>query len=289
MCDFGRDSYSSRQVNRLLAPRLRGTAGWQDATWDEALAEVAARVAAARDRDPSSVAVIASPRQSVEANWLALRYARDAIGTPHLDYRVDGSHRVTRELRDALLRRQDPHPNNHGCEALGTVPGAGGYDVDAILGACEKGKIQVLHVLGTELWTHRRDGDRVARALRAVPFVVVHARSALDGLGELAHAILADGNVHEQEGTFVNALRRVQRFARAFPPPGMARPAANVLAELMGRLGAQAPVEPTAAGSRIFDALAQAVPAFSGLTWNGLGRYGAPLPEAAAAGAARGR
>ena len=289
MCDFGRDSYSSRQVNRLLAPRLRDAAGWRDADWDEALALVAERTRAARDADPSAVAVIASPRQSVETNWLALRYARDAVGTPHVDYRVDGSHRVTKELQDKLLRRRDPHPNNHGCEALSVVPAVGGLDVDGILGACEKGRIQVLHVLGTELWTRRADGDRVARALAAVPFVVVHASADVDGLSDLAHVVLADGNVHEQEGTYVNAFHRVQRFLRAFPPPGMARPAANVLADLMARLGATPPVAATATGSVMFDAMAAAVPAFAGLTWNGLGRYGAPLPEAATASAARGR
>ncbi|MEO6462881.1 MAG: molybdopterin-dependent oxidoreductase, partial [Candidatus Eisenbacteria bacterium] len=278
MCDFGRDSYSSRQVKRLVAPRLRAAAGgWRDAEWDEVLSLVAAKTMAARDQDPASVAVILSPRQSDEANWLALDYARKAIGTPHVDYRVDGSHKDTTKLRDKLLRRLDPHPNNHGCEALEAMPGPGGHDVDGILDACEKGRIQVLHLLGTELWTQRSDGDRVARALAAVPFVVVHTSEDLDALADLAHVVLADANVHEQEGTFVNALWRVQRFLRAFPPPGMARPAGNVLADLAQRLGAVPPVDPPATGSLIFDALAAAVPAFAGLTWHGLGRYGTVL------------
>jgi NADH-quinone oxidoreductase subunit G len=282
MCDFGRDSYASRQVKRFVAPRLRDAAGWREGEWDEVLAVVAERTIAARDADPSSVAVIASPRQSDEANWLALHYARKAIGTPHVDYRVDGSHKVTTKMRDPLLRRADPHPNNHGCEALAATPALGGHDVDGILDACEKGRIQVLHLLGTELWTQRPDGDRVARALAAVPFVVVHASEDVDGLAGLAHAILADANVHEQEGTYVNALWRVQRFLRAFPPPGMARPASGVLAELAQRLGAAPPVDPQATGSTIFDTLAAAVPAFAGLSWKGLGRYGSVLPAHAA-------
>jgi predicted molibdopterin-dependent oxidoreductase YjgC len=122
----------------------------------------------------------------------------------------------------------------------------------------------------------------VARALAAVPFVVVHASQDVDGLSDLAHVVLADANLHEQEGTFVNYQWRVQRFARAFPPPGMARPAANVLADLAQRLEAPAAIDPQATGSKIFDALAVAVPAFAGMTWDGLGRYGAILPEHAA-------
>jgi NADH-quinone oxidoreductase subunit G len=291
LCDFGRDSYDSRQVNRLAAPRLREPGGWRDADWDEVLAAVVERTRAAREADPGSVAVIASPRQSNEVNWLALHYARQAIGTPHLDYRVDGSHRETTRLRDRLLRREDPHPNNHGCEALGVVPGPRGHDVDGILAACEAGKIRVLHLLGTELLTRRRDGERVARALAAVPFVAVHTSQDLDGLAELSHVILADANVHEQEGSFVNALWRVQRFLRAFPPPGTARPATSVLAELAARLDAPAGIEPASSGSAIFDAMAQGAPAFRGLTWNGLGRYGAVLeahaPQAAGAVGAR--
>ena len=289
MCDFGRDSYDSRQVRRLTAPRLRDSGQWRDGEWDEVLTVVATATRAARDQDKASVAVIVSPRQSNEANWLALHYAQKAVGTPHVDYRVDGSHRDTTRLRDKLLRRADPHPNNHGCEALGATPGPGGLDVDGILDACEKGRIRVLHVLGTELWTQRKDRDRVARALAAVPFVAVHTSEDVDGLADLAHAVLADANVHEQEGTYVNALWRVQRFLRAFPPPGMARPAANVLAELALYLDAPAPVDPQATGSVIFDALSAAVPAFAGLTWNGLGRYGAILPEHAGEAMAAGR
>jgi len=179
-------------------------------------------------------------------------------------------------MRDRILRRVDPHPNNHGCAALGVVPARGGADVEGILAACEAGRIRVLHVLGTELWTHRTDGERVARALACVPFVVVHAAKAVPGLEAVAHAILADANVHEQEGTFVNAGQRVQRFQRVMPPAAMARPASELLADLAARLGRPLPA---AGGSALFDALAQAHPAFAGLTWTGLGRSGALLPQ----------
>jgi predicted molibdopterin-dependent oxidoreductase YjgC len=59
-----------------------------------------------------------------------------------------------------------------------------------------------------------------------------------------------------------------------------------VLAELSSRLGAPPPVEPQATGTRIFDALAAAVPAFAGLTWDALGRYGRVLPAHAPKAAA---
>ncbi len=278
MCDYGRDSYATLHADRVAAPRLRDGAGaWAEVEWDAALTVVAAAIAAAKGMDPASVAVIGSPRQSNEANWLAARFAREVVGTPHFDYRVDGTHARTGEMQDGILRRVDPHPNNTGCAALGLAPAAGRADVEAILAACEAGKVKVLYVLGLELWTGRDDAERVARALSKVPFVVVHAAHEHPALAAVAHAILADAEVHEQEGTFVNALGRVQRVERVMPPAAMARPATAVLADVAGRLGAALPVDD---GSELFTALAAAHPSFAGLTWAGLGRFGALLPHA---------
>jgi len=281
MCDFGRDSYRVEQEDRILAPLVHDGTNLRDADWDEAIELVAKRTREALAADPASVAVIASPRQSNETNWIARRYAREVLKTPHLDYRVDGSHAKTTLMHDAILRRQDPYPNNAGCAALGVTPGPGGSGVEAILDACLAGKVRVLHLLGPEILTTRHDTARAIDALRKVPFVVVHAHKNAPGLTDLAHVVFADASHLEQEGTFVNAQGRVQRFAAAFPPAGRARPAAAVIAALASRLG---PALPTGTGSALFDAMAQAEPAFTGLTFVGLGRSGQPLAQPQAVG-----
>jgi NADH-quinone oxidoreductase subunit G len=275
MCDYGRDSYRDEQEDRILAPLVHDGTTLKDADWDEALDLVAARTQQAAKADPGSVAVIASPRQSNETNWLTRRYAREIVGTPHVDYRVDGSHVKTTLMQDALLRRQDPHPNNAGCAALEVTPGPGGAGVEAILDACFAGKVKVLHLMAPDVLTARHDQARVRDALLKVPFVVVHAHRNAPGLTDLAHVVLADASHLEQDGTFVNGQGRVQRFHAAFPPTGRARTAASVLAQLAARLGASLPDT-----SPLFDAMAQAEAAFSGLTWNGLGKHGQPLPSA---------
>ncbi|MEP7028839.1 MAG: 2Fe-2S iron-sulfur cluster-binding protein, partial [Candidatus Eisenbacteria bacterium] len=230
MCDFGRDSYRLEQEDRIRGPLVHDGQSLRDADWDEAIALVARKTREAIAVDPASVAVIASPRQSNETNWIARRYAREVVQTPHLDYRVDGSHVKTTLMYDALLRRQDPHPNNAGCAALGATPGAGAGDVEAILDACFAGKIRVLHLLGPEVLTARHDTARVKDALAKVPFVVVHAARNAPLLTDLAHVVLADASHLEQAGTFVNGTGRVQRFTAAFAPAARARPAAAVLA-----------------------------------------------------------
>ena len=277
MCDYGRDSYRFEQEDRIVTPLVREGDRLLDVDWDAALDLVALRTREAIDVDPGSVALIASPGQPNETSWLTRRYAREVLGTPHVDYRVDGSHVKTTLLHDKLLRRQDPHPNNAGCAALQVVPAPGGADVEGILAACHGGKIRVLHLLGTEVLTSRHDDARVKDALSRVPFMVVHARRNAPGLTDLAHVVLPDASHLEQEGTFVNGMGRVQRFAPAFPPPGRARAASEVLAALAHRLGT---TFPAGGGSALFAAMALAEPAFGGLTWSGLGKTGQPLPLA---------
>jgi len=274
MCDYGRDPYRREIEDRVPTPMLREGAALREATWDEALDLVASRTQAA---GADAVAIVGSPRQTNETSWITRRYAREVVKTPHFDARVDGSHTKTTLLADSLLRRQDPHPNNAGLAALGIIPQGGGPDVGGILDACQAGKVKVLHLLGTEILTHRHDTARVHDALRKVPFVVVHAHHNVPGLDELAHVVLADAGHLEQQGTYVNALGRVQRAQLAYPPVGAARPAAAVLAQLAARTGTKLP---EGAGSALFDAMAKTESAFAGLTWDGLGKHGQPLPGA---------
>jgi len=279
MCDYGRDSYRMEQEDRILTPLLREGVELRDADWSEALELVARRMRDARAADPASVAFVASPRQPTETLWLTRRWAREVVKTPHLGGNVDGSNAKTGAMQDDILRRQDPHPNNRGIAALGIGPAAGGADVEGILDACQAGKIKVLHLLAPDVLTARHDRARVLDALAKVPCVVVHAYRNAPALTDVAHVVLPDASHLEQEGTFVNAQGRVQRFAMVFPPPGQARPATAVLAQLAERLDASLP---TGEGHVLFDVMAKAEPAFAGLTWAGLGRTGLPLATAEA-------
>jgi NADH-quinone oxidoreductase subunit G len=67
----------------------------------------------------------------------------------------------------------------------------------------------------------------------------------------------------EQEGSFTNCDGRVQRFWPALPAPGMSRPAWLVLGALAGALAR----------------IAQAVPAFSGISYDDIGTRGTVVNE----------
>jgi NADH-quinone oxidoreductase subunit G len=90
LCDlgfFGHDYVAS--ADRLTIPLIRREGRLVEATWDEALDVVAARLRQACDRGPERVAFLGGRRLSNEDAFVAARLFRDVIGTPHLDHRVD--------------------------------------------------------------------------------------------------------------------------------------------------------------------------------------------------------
>jgi predicted molibdopterin-dependent oxidoreductase YjgC len=66
----------------------------------------------------------------------------------------------------------------------------------------------------------------------------------------------------------------VQRFLKAIEPPGEARPEWEFLHDLVYSVTGQ---DGGATIEGLFDQMAQAVPAFRGLTWASLGDSGVPV------------
>jgi predicted molibdopterin-dependent oxidoreductase YjgC len=86
----------------------------------------------------------------------------------------------------------------------------------------------------------------------------------------------------EREGTLTNFEGRVQRFRTAVEPRAGALPEWEMLGRVLTALGA------TPAGSRAehwFRDLAAAVPAFAGMTYQGLGDTGRMIAGATSSGA----
>ena len=265
LCDAGRDSYKLRQgPDRLEAPLVRAAGALAPASWADALAAAEAAIRHGR----GAIAGLASPRASTETLYAFRAFAREALQTKLVDYRVDGSHEKTKTMADKVLRHADPHPNNTGCDWLKLGQAA---SVAAILDACEKGEVKTLYLLGPELLTRHPEPERVRRALGRVEHVIVHATHTSDALAP-ASVVLPDVTFLEMDGTFVNYQGRVQRFRRAYPARGQASPAAVALADLGKRLGAAVP---SGSAEKLFDEMSTAESAFGGLRWNDLGLLGA--------------
>jgi NADH-quinone oxidoreductase subunit G len=273
MCDVGRLSYREvKGPDRLLGPQLGASGGRSEVSWERMTGEVAAVIADVA-RGSGAAAFIATPRATCEELWLFRRLARECAASPHLDYRVDPACDRVAEREDEVLRRQDHNPNTRGASALGVVPGEGGAGVAGILERAARGELKLLYLLGPELLTRWPDRELVKRALKGAAFVVLHDTHRRPE-HDLVHALLPRAAFAESEGTFVNFDHRLQRLNRAFPPPGQARPAADVLASLIDALGHG----PAPRGARaVLREIAGAVPAFAGTGFDRCGPLGMRL------------
>ncbi len=90
LCDlgfFGHDYVKA--PDRLTAPLVRRDGRLEAATWDDALDLIADRLGASRQRADGRVAFLGGRRLSNEDAFVAARFFRQVVGTPHLDHRVD--------------------------------------------------------------------------------------------------------------------------------------------------------------------------------------------------------
>jgi len=253
MCDEGRLNYNwVHRPDRLAAPVLRKGG---EVDWDGALDEILAVLRAAA---PGAVAVIASARLSCEELFLARLLAR------RLEAMTDCVPRFGEE--DHLLVTDDKNPNSNGARLVGMCFTEIGINLPVIAEAIERGKVRGLVVLGEDVTKEGLEPELLDR----LDWLV--ASDVLPGpLVERADIALPGAAHFEKWGTFVNVEGRLQRFAPAIPPPGRARPEAEWLCLLVGRLtGRTFPSGPEA----LFDLMASEVPAFRGIRWRDLGDQG---------------
>jgi NADH-quinone oxidoreductase subunit G len=272
ICDLGRASY--REVglqSRVSGARRQGAGAWEGVSVTAALDALAANLQEAG----SASAFVATPQASNE-DLFAFKALADATGGL-LDFRVGDPQAKLEKRSDHVLLREDRNPNTRGCLDLGL----GRSGVAEILLACARGAVKALVLQGPELLRVAEARDALAK----VPFVAVMAAHEGPEL-EAAHLVLPAALWVEDEGTFTNYARRVQRFGRAVPAPGDTAPRWELALGLLHRLG-----KPLGAVSprEIFGLLARSVAGYAGLDYRAVGPLGRALPESGLAAAAEAR
>jgi NADH-quinone oxidoreductase subunit G len=272
MCDFGRGTFERyEKTPRLGAPRVArpGDGSAAKSTWDEALDLVQTRL---RSNTTGTAAFLGSGFLSTEEAYL-LRALADRLGSPHRSTYVEaGPERRIPNLHGGIAGREAA-PNRRGCELAGLVPGDGGLGASELLEGDGAAGCDVLVVGDGELGWRADDADTVAR-LRKARFLVVFGW-ADTALARAADVALPTATHAERDGTFVNVEGRLQRFERAFPPRGEARPACEAFFDLLSRLDRQYRGKTRAAEA--FARLAAEVPALRGLDFDRLPVTGVPL------------
>ncbi|MDK1493194.1 NADH-quinone oxidoreductase subunit NuoG [Sinorhizobium sp. 7-81] len=161
------------------------------------------------------------------------------------------------------------------------VPSEPGADLDAMLELCVGGRMGALYIAGTDPLVSYPDRDFVTRALGAADLVMVQDSFLTETAG-LADVVLPAAGYGEESGTFTNNEGRTQKISKFREPAFDARGNLAVF-DFVAALRNQA-LRPSTQGE-IFDEIAWLVPAYQGLTPDGLGADGAftkaaPTPPA---------
>ncbi len=161
-------------------------------------------------------------------------------------------------------------------ELWGALPPASpGARLPALLESARRGELRALWVQGEDLAQSEPDEKRVMEALARLDFLVVQELFSSETL-EFAHLVLPAAGWLEQEGTFTNAERRIQRVRAAARAPGEARPDWEVIRDVANALGCGWRY-PTP--DRVMDEIARAAPAlFGGVSYERLSGDGLQWP-----------
>ncbi len=258
MCDAGRMGYHEVRQGRLLGGWL---AGHGEVAARHALDETARILAGAT---PADVGFVASPDLPTEAMFALARFAALFGGA-----RVAGGSLRAPWVEDGILRKADRHPNSKALEILGLAGG---------LAEMLARPPRVLVVSEEDL---AGDGGEAALAALARVESLLVLSSRRTPTVEMARAALPIPTYAEIDGTFVNFAGRLQRFHRAINPLGEARAVPALLAELAARLGKEIGWTPaTATPAALWPAIAEAVPAFSGVRFDAIPADGFALDPA---------
>ncbi len=272
MCDFGRLNYKwigredrlkdvlVGQASRLspskneksetgVTPVLRKT------TWTTALNEVAEKLKVAPH---SSIAIIASARQTNEELWLLKKLAGKFGATTDSIGRTGEA--------DKLLVNADKNPNMTGARLIGICQDVPGNKLKEIADGIQAGKIKTLIVFGEDVTKHGIGPDLLGKLDTLIVSDILPNETT-----RRAHYILPGCAHAEKRGTFTNIKGRVQKFMKAVEAPGDARPEWEFLHDLVFNVTGQ---DGFLTIEGLFNEMAREVPGFNGLTWASLGDTG---------------
>ena len=267
ICDYGRMNYRwMNRGDRVEAPLVRDGTRHVATDWDTALARLDQAV-----RGTSGGAVIlASGRASTES----LGLVRQMVDRPQVTAAVQvplGEEAPLAGIPGLALRRERA-PNLMGATLLGYTP-----DWAAALRAVQGAALVI--VLDADL------GPEEEAALASARGLVVVLATVMPGARN-AELILPVTNMAEENGTYVNRDRRIQRYEQAKVQPAMARPAWWVAGEVLAGPGPDPSAPATAAEA--FALVGERWSVFAGPRHDDLGWTGRVLGDApAGAGSAR--
>jgi predicted molibdopterin-dependent oxidoreductase YjgC len=181
----------------------------------------------------------------------------------------------------------DPEVRNRLQQVWGRVPPEQpGWTIPEMIDAAARGDLRALWIQGEDIAQSDPNQAHVIKALSRLDFLIVQ-EMFFSETARYAHLVLPAAGALEQEGTFTNGERRIQRVRPAVRPPGKARPDWSIICDVAVAMGASWHYpEPT----DVMDEIARVAPhLFGGVSYGRLGPDGLqwPCPEPGHSGTAR--
>jgi NADH-quinone oxidoreductase subunit G len=178
---------------------------------------------------------------------------------------------ILSKIPNATYNSYSLHANDEGAALL--FKGMG-RNSKQILEAAADGEVKALWLFGVDPFESYPDRDLVQRALENVEILVYQGIEETEAM-HYASVVLPHTAPAEQDGTYTNCERRVQRMKSVLDPKGDAKPAWRIFSEIYVRLK---PSTPFFNPSEVMDEIAKQHPVFSGATYDRLTIEGFRLP-----------
>jgi NADH-quinone oxidoreductase subunit G len=269
MCDQGRLGFHYiHNADRLIQPVAKVGQGKMPTPWSEIIPRLAAQL---RELKPSQIAIVASGRLTNEEAFLLSEIRRTLGGDEVL---CDIVPRMGEA--DGILRSADLNPNSKGLELFGLSNQ--GKTLGQIRHGVDTGRIEAVLVLHENL-----AGDAAWPLTSIQKIKVLAVQSILPcPTSELADYVLPGASFAEKRGSMINGAGRLQRLNKAIPVPGQAMDDFQILLQLKAALGGGNGIHSI---EEVFKAMAEATPAFAGLSLSKIGDLGIDLKLANVASA----
>ena len=267
MCDEGRLSYHvmNERENRIMKPLGRVQGKLQPVSFEQAYQALAERISTLNP-GAGDVLVLTDTNASNEALFMFRKFAQDGLGAEQVYCPMPDWQQPESDFFINSLITTDKTPNRAGARELGLTGVADTAELATALAANPK----VVIVLGNPFENATELRETLSKAQ-----LIVSISTLFNGWAEIADVVLP-GQLHsEQNATYTNKQRRVQRTHSAVQAPRQTRPEWQIFADLLRVLDKDSGLD---SADTVLQALGQEVPAFQNISLTGISEAGTLLP-----------
>jgi len=278
LCDEGRLSFHSLQNSKRLSTALaKGVEGpLIESTFEDAIALMESGISGVvAKHGAGSVIGFGSAGTTNESLYMMKRYLTEKHKINRFEFRLEDEDKHVEEREDELLRRKDKRPNTQGATTLGFVDQAGG--IKGAAEAAKSGKLKGAVLIYQPRLVGQLPAESIENlktfvdSLEFCAILTPVRESWQDG----ASVVIPIGSWAEEEGTYTNFSKTVQRAGRAWAPKEQAKEAREIFA---GLLGLDRPGFYVTQAEEVFTEMTQKIPEYAGLTYEGLASNRAKVP-----------